>query len=402
MNAQMFVLNSFENENHKSVDFLTQKILEMGGEVDSVSGFDENNTIVSLEQITDADLTFFVVNEADSEKLLLKKNISAYFGDELIENSYAKNFVENYCKNYKSKESLNKENWLLPRNAKCLETNNSAVQGFYFKEADNYCFFVPNNLSAIKEIWSKHLFKLIADNFKNLRENLIIKEFGLSKLKITERLKDLISNRNQIKINVFENGLDCKIVLSYSKRTPPEVFQSFIARVIDLIKGYIYSYDDEEISQTVFKILKKNKLKLAVAESITGGELTSTLVKQNVGMSDVLIEGMVSYTPESKIKRLNVSEQTLKDFSAVSPETAFEMCSGLLAQTNADFVVSTCGYSQINELSSGIAYIGIGNYKKIHIYKVECSGSREEVIQTVTKYALFHLLKNLEMQIKNN
>ncbi|NDC43791.1 MAG: nicotinamide-nucleotide amidohydrolase family protein [Proteobacteria bacterium] len=76
------------------------------------------------------------------------------------------------------------------------------------------------------------------------------------------------------------------------------------------------------------KILKKNKIKVAVAESCTGGLISYNLTKIS-GASKYFMTGIVSYSNKSKIELLKVRQRTLTKYGSVSPETCKEMCKNL-------------------------------------------------------------------------
>ena len=90
----------------------------------------------------------------------------------------------------------------------------------------------------------------------------------------------------------------------------------------------IYSTSEEEsLEDVVVKLLKKYKLTVTTAESMTGGMLASRLV--NVpGASECFHEGFVTYSNKAKRKVLDVSKATLKKYGAVSEQTAKEMAKG--------------------------------------------------------------------------
>ena len=72
------------------------------------------------------------------------------------------------------------------------------------------------------------------------------------------------------------------------------------------------------------KLLCEKKLTIATAESCTHGLIASSLVSYP-GISEVFMEGAVTYSNEAKVKRLGVKEDTLNKYGAVSEETAKEM-----------------------------------------------------------------------------
>ena len=89
-------------------------------------------------------------------------------------------------------------------------------------------------------------------------------------------------------------------------------------------------------------LLEMNNLKLAVAESCTGGLLTG-LLTELPGSSNYIEHGVVTYSNQSKVTLLNVSEETLENKGAVSEEVAKEMAVGVLKLSDADIAISVTG-----------------------------------------------------------
>lgn len=84
----------------------------------------------------------------------------------------------------------------------------------------------------------------------------------------------------------------------------------------------------DELQNMVVEKLTKNNLKLATAESCTGGLLSGRITAVS-GASEVFDCGVCSYANEIKHKVLGVSEETLNTLGAVSPETALQMAEGV-------------------------------------------------------------------------
>ena len=108
------------------------------------------------------------------------------------------------------------------------------------------------------------------------------------------------------------------------------------------IGRYLYATSDMPLEACIGSILTRRKLKLAVAESCTGGLISHRLT--NIpGSSHYFIEGIVSYANESKIARLGVNPKTLEQHGAVSEQVALEMAKGCLERSDCDIAVSTTG-----------------------------------------------------------
>lgn len=96
------------------------------------------------------------------------------------------------------------------------------------------------------------------------------------------------------------------------------------------------------IAKTVLDLAKAQNLKVATAESCTGGMVAAALT-DIPGSSAVVDRGFVTYSNEAKIDMLGVRPDTLATFGAVSEEVAREMAEGAIAQSLADIAVAITG-----------------------------------------------------------
>jgi nicotinamide-nucleotide amidase len=101
----------------------------------------------------------------------------------------------------------------------------------------------------------------------------------------------------------------------------------------------------EELVEAARKVIEANRaagLKVAVAESCTGG-LVAAALTEIPGSSDVLEGGFVTYSNEAKMELLGVSEDVLDTFGAVSVAVGWAMAQGALDRTRADAAVAVTG-----------------------------------------------------------
>lgn len=168
---------------------------------------------------------------------------------------------------------------------------------------------------------------------------------------------------------------------------------------IGFTKEYKNHEDNDSIEFIVAKLLCNKGLTVSTAESCTGGMVASKLISYP-GVSEVFKEGAVTYSNESKIKRLGVSEKTLENFGAVSYETAMEMAKGIAREADTDVSIATTGIAGPGggsvEKPVGLVYIGIKVKDKTIVNKFVFDGSREEVRNKATFSALEMLRKELE------
>ena len=149
------------------------------------------------------------------------------------------------------------------------------------------------------------------------------------------------------------------------------------------------------------RILKRKKIKVAVAESCTGGLISYNLTKIP-GASKYFMAGIVSYSNKSKIELLKVKRRTITKYGAVSSETCKEMCKNLHKITKSNITVSVTGIAGpdggTKEKPIGLVFIGVCSKKKIEIIKLNFNKKLSRVnIQNQTLFKTIKLIKNHEI-----
>ena len=132
----------------------------------------------------------------------------------------------------------------------------------------------------------------------------------------------------------------------------------------------------------VGEMLKKKNFTISCAESCTGGLLTSKLT-DIAGSSEYVQGSIVSYSNEIKISALHVKEETLKNFGAVSHETAFEMAKNIREIFKTDIGVGITGIAGpgggSKEKPVGLVYISFADKNSVTVEKFNFVGSRTEI-----------------------
>ena len=144
--------------------------------------------------------------------------------------------------------------------------------------------------------------------------------------------------------------------------------------------------------------LKKNKIKVAVAESCTGGLISYNLTKIP-GASKFFMMGIVSYSNISKLDLLKVRQKTLTKYGAVSAEICKEMCNNLLKISKTNIAISVTGIAGpdggTKKKPIGLVYVGICSKKKIEIKKFNFGKKLSRMnIQNLTLKKTIKLIDN--------
>jgi nicotinamide-nucleotide amidase len=157
----------------------------------------------------------------------------------------------------------------------------------------------------------------------------------------------------------------------------------------------------------IIKKLEKKRIKISVAESCTGGLLSSQITSIS-GSSKVFSMGLVTYSNQSKIRILNVPKKIIEKYGSVSEECCLSMVKNLKKISRADISISITGIAGPSGGSAkkpvGLVYVGIikgtnikvkkllfnKNLNRVQIQKLTCSKVLqflEESIYTKTFFA---------------
>ncbi len=154
----------------------------------------------------------------------------------------------------------------------------------------------------------------------------------------------------------------------------------------------------EKIVKEIIEKAKLKSVKIATAESCTGGLVASEITSLS-GASEVFDMAIISYSNASKHKFLDVKLETLEKFGAVSEEAAKEMSYGLMAKSDATIALSITGIAGPNGGSEnkpiGLVYIALAEKLtgRNKAYKFNFSGNRTEIRNQASQKALEIILE---------
>jgi nicotinamide-nucleotide amidase len=155
---------------------------------------------------------------------------------------------------------------------------------------------------------------------------------------------------------------------------------------------------DESIEAKLGDLLREKRLKLATAESCTGGQIGDRIT--NVpGSSDYFLGGVVSYAYEAKVELLGVSWDTLSKFGAVSRETVLEMARGVRLVLRADIALAVSGIAGpsggLPNKPVGTTWIGISSTEMDNAWLFQFPGDRLQVKERASTQAIQLLIDHL-------
>ena len=152
------------------------------------------------------------------------------------------------------------------------------------------------------------------------------------------------------------------------------------------------------LNNKIISLIKRKKMKLAIAESCTGGMLSSAITSVR-GSSKVFTMGLVTYSNQAKTIILKVNQKIIKKYGAVSVQCCLAMVNNLSKISNSKVCVSITGIAGPKGGSKqkpvGLVYIGIKIGKKVTINKSNFKNKGRVFIQKQTVKKTLNLLLQL-------
>lgn len=347
--------------------YLTKRLSEIGIEVlYHTSVKDDAQMLKDVVNIglNRADLLIFTGGLGPTYDDLSKEVICNSLGLNLTLNEECKKTIEDYFRKLNREMTPNNiKQAYIPEGAKYLPNEVGTAPGIFIEWKDKVIVMLPGPPKEMQLMFDKYVVPFIKQDFVIIEKT--IKTIDIGEAQVESTIQDIIKSNKDVYIATYaKDGIvDIKIVAKgRDKNSIDEILNDAINKIKNKIADYIYSYEDETIEEVVFKILKKNKMKVAFCESCTGGLISSKFTRIP-GASEVFDRAYITYSNLSKMEDLGVSEDTLDKYGAVSKETALEMAKGLLNKTSVDVALSVTGIAGPSGGTEtkpvGLVYIGI-------------------------------------------
>lgn len=260
-------------------------------------------------------------------------------------------------------------------------------------------FLLPGVPHEMKELFEQYVLPQLKSQTDRSRvfATRTIKTWGLPESVLAEQLDEIVQDgeTSEVKVGFLArgiNGIYVKLSVSATDETSAnQIIAPVQKRVEDLIGDFIYAYDNENMESVVLDLLRKNSLSLSIAESFTGGLVTSRLV-DIAGASDVLSGSVIAYSEEIKREILKVRTEDI-----YSIQCAKEMAHGVKEIFATDVSLSTTGVAgpdDIGEHKPGQVFICAKVDDKELAEEFHLGGDRQRVREYGTITAL-NLLRKL-------
>ncbi len=334
---------------------------------------------------------------------LTKEAVASFLGRNLYESAELKEEIKEWFskRNYKISKN-NFKQALMIEGGQPLHNNNGTAPGVYVCDKGVHYFLLPGPPGELIPMYDDFVKPII----EPLREQKIIsktfKLINIGESQAVTILDDLMTYSESFILAPY-----AKLGEVHLKATAigkdEEILSKRIAEVEKIIRerlgDYIYSSDSDDLPDKIIGILKSKGLTFGGAESCTGGMLADMFVSKP-GVSSVFMESAITYSNDSKIRVLGVSEKTLNKYGAVSEETAREMVIGVMERFKVDVGISITGIAGPDggtiDKPVGLVYMGIGFKGEVWVFEDYLGGNRDKIRQYAAKRSLIRLYNKLK------
>lgn len=283
----------------------------------------------------------------------------------------------------------------MPEGCIVLENNNGTAPGGIIEKDGKIAIFLPGPPFEMKGMYIESVYPYLRAKCSQQLYSREIQTFGIGESRLEAILAPIMENQTDPTVAPYakESGVMLRLTtMASTKEEADSRFDPVQAEIEALAGDIIFGYGDDQLQDAVYKLLKEKNLKIATAESCTGGMMGEFLTSVP-GISDYYEMGVITYSNDMKEKLLGVSAETLKEYGAVSEQTAKEMAVGVLKKSGADIGVGITGIAGpsggTDKKPVGLVYVGLADSKGNVIFReLHLSGSRERIRRTSVKNAL--------------
>lgn len=394
------LLGSVVNTN---ATFISEKLSTMGFSLfrQTVVGDNVQRIKDALDSaFKSADLVIMSGGLGPTQDDLTKEAACEFFGQKMVLHNPSLKRIKSYFKD-KPISKFNEKQAMFPSNAVVLDNDNGTAPGAILEKNGKRIVLLPGPPNELRPMFEKVLAYL-----SQFQEGVFfskeLKFFGIGESTVVEIIEDIIENQTNPTIAPYAGDAEVKLRITASADSiekAKELILPVERQIRKKVGVYIYGTDNDTLEKVVVQKLIENNLTLSIAESCTGGLLSSTIVDVS-GASKTFLGGFITYSNEEKIKRLDVDREILKNRGAVSFQTAEAMAKGVCQKIGTNIGISTTGIAGptggTKEKPVGTVFIGICNNGEVFSKRFLFKGNREKIRIRTVKMALKMLIDLME------
>ncbi len=338
-----------------------------------------------------------------TEDDLTRDAVAAHLGVALELDEKSLQDIESYFRKHgRSMPEENRRQAMRIQGATMLPNPYGTAPGQYVEHGGVHYFLLPGPPLEMKPMLQREVLPRLKRIFPTpqVLVSRTLHFCGIGESHVDEQIRDLLSSDNPTVAPLAGEG---EMLLRITARSGSH--QDAVERIATMEQEirnrfgpYIYGVDGETLPAVAFRLLAEQQATLSVAESCTGG-MISTMLTGVPGISQVFSGGIVAYDNAVKRQVLGVQSETLEKHGAVSEQTAREMAEGIRGRLGTLYGLSTTGIAGpgggSDDKPVGLVYMAVAGPHGTEVFRAMFSGSREQIRLRAAKHTLWRLFRTL-------
>lgn len=285
--------------------------------------------------------------------------------------------------------TITENNWkqaMVPTDSIVVDNKNGTAPGIIMEEGEKCLILLPGPPGELIPMFENDIYPYLRDKQPEVLCSAMVKICGMGESRVETEILDLIDGQTNPTIAPYAKEGEVHLRVT-AKADSEEDAMALIRPVVDELFNrfgkLIYTTREEmTLEAVILDILKERGLKLATVESCTGGLLSARLIDVP-GASAVFTHGFITYSNEAKQQLVEVPDEILKQYGAVSPQTAKAMAEGAAKVSGAEAALSVTGIAGPDggseEKPVGLVYIGCCINGNTRVREYRFKGNRTKI-----------------------
>ena len=275
----------------------------------------------------------------------------------------------------------------IPASAQAFDNPTGTAPGVLYDDG-KLIFAMPGVPREMKAMMSETVIPTLLEKIGGERMIIVsrvLRTFGVGESQLADEVEDILTTAtNPTVAPLIFGNTEVHLRMTAKARDEAEatrLLDEMEDRVRERVGDKIFGRDDQHLPQVLVDMLSARGATVAVAESLTGGWLGSSMTEAT-GCSAVFLGGVVAYSPFIKEEVLGVSAADIEKYTVVSEQIAAQMATGVARAMNATYGLSTTGEAGPDPATDnpvGTVFIGLAHPSGVEVYKKQFHGDREAI-----------------------
>ena len=281
----------------------------------------------------------------------------------------------------------------VPRGMEVIPNDGGTAPGLFWEEKGKMLVVLPGPPRELAPMFEKYVeprLRLYAGPAEGMR---VVRVTGIGESAVQERCEGELRRLGFAAVGYCARPGEVDVRLRGAEE---KLLEAGVRRVREILGAAVYGEGTETMEEVVVRLARGAGVKLATAESCTGG-LVASRITDVAGASEVFLGGWVTYSNEAKMRDLGVSAESLAKYGAVSGAVAGEMAMGARRRAGADWAVSVTGIAGPGGGNAnkpvGLVYLGIAGPEEVETIEKKLVPERK-VFKAMASQVALDLLRN--------